>query len=140
MAFTMALPSSISIDISLHSHLAKSWSTLCDMTHISSNGLYDRQYIYIPTIVAITVTCRLRYKWCHPMFWKYKFERNTAPLLMMRAPVHKLWLLFVYIHHTDIVHIIISIVMCDTFLIGNTGKHLSHECLVSCLVALCVFS
>jgi hypothetical protein len=122
------------------SHLTKSWTTLCDMTHISSNWLYDRQNIYVTTIVIITITRRLSYKWYNRMFWKYPFQRNTALLIMLRAPFHKWWLLiFVYIHHTKSVHIIIIIVICDTFLIGSTDKHLSKECFVSCLVALFVF-
>jgi hypothetical protein len=74
------------------------------------------------------------------MFWKYPFQRNTAPLIMLRAPFNKCWLLlFLYIHHTNIVHIIIIIVICDTFLIGSTDKYLSQEWFVSCLVALFCF-
>jgi hypothetical protein len=107
------------------------------MTHISSNGLYDRQQMYVTTICASTITRRLRYKWRRQMFWKYQFQMNMAPLIMIQAPFHKCWLLlFVYIHQTNIVHIIIIIVICDTFLIGSTDKHLAQECFVSCLVAL----
>jgi hypothetical protein len=122
------------------SHLTKSWTTLCDMTHISSNGLYDRQHNYITSIFASSITRRLRNKWFHQMCWKYPLQRNTAPLITLRVPFHKWWLLlFVYIHHTNIVHIIIIIFICDTFLIGSTDKHLSQECFVSCMVALFVF-
>jgi hypothetical protein len=73
------------------------------------------------------------------MFWKYQFQRNKSPLIMIRAPIHKCLLLFVYIYHTNIVRIIIIIVICDTCLIGSTGKHLAQECILSCLVALFVF-
>jgi hypothetical protein len=47
-------------------------------------------------------------------------------MIMIWAPFQKCWLIFLYIHHTNIVHIIIIIVICDTFMIGSTGKHLDQ--------------